>query len=251
MPVLHATPADNTFSAEGSNAWNEAHSLTGKLAELDSGDTSDLILTRPIIGSTTWANRPAAATYPNAILRVSDVGVAGSLWMSDGVVWKGIQPGLQLFYENINLGNGANTDWFKNTTYTMPDLLGTDGDRLEFTGQMVMSAAVSTKSYAVNIGFTSWSAAAGFTGGISVIANGTTNASVTFEFRGVITRLGATSAGYFALNQISSGSAQNTQYTTASPDWSAAQPIAFTARDGTGNAAAVTAREFSIRLWPR
>lgn len=42
--------------------------------------------------SYTWLTRPAAALYPGSEITISDVGVAGSRWRSDGIRWVNMHP---------------------------------------------------------------------------------------------------------------------------------------------------------------
>lgn len=48
-----------------------------------------------------WANRPAAAGNSGKIIRVSDIGVGGGLFISDGTYWRPLNGHLVLAAENL------------------------------------------------------------------------------------------------------------------------------------------------------
>lgn len=84
----------NSASAElGKNDYNRAH-------QDSNGNTLEAI-----IGPFTFATLPAAASYTGVVARVSDVGrTGGSLWMSDGTIWRPVAP--VKIYENTALVEG-------------------------------------------------------------------------------------------------------------------------------------------------
>lgn len=55
----------------------------------------------PGITVTTWAARPSAAANTGAMIRVTDIGIAGSLWVSDGVRWNPV--GVITLYRNASI----------------------------------------------------------------------------------------------------------------------------------------------------
>jgi hypothetical protein len=204
----------------------------------DSGDATKL-------GPTAW-NASRVFSGGNA-----EDGLIRDLASATGASWAPRRR--TLWWERVNLANGADTNYITSTPYALPaGLLATDGDALELEFILSLSAAASSKTYTCNVGYTSYSAAAGFTGGLPVISNSTANASTTIIARGRITRLSATTAGYYANNQwATSATSQGTLYSTGSITWANAQNIASIGRDATGNASAITLQEVRIMLVPR
>ena len=63
---------------------------------------------------TSWASRPAASVSTGQAIMVTDVGVNGSIWVSNGVAWVPLATPLTLFHKFSNSqmdgSVGANTD---------------------------------------------------------------------------------------------------------------------------------------------
>lgn len=153
-----------------------------------------------------------------------------------------------LYTEQINISNAADTNNVKTSTYVLPaNTLTKLGDRVYIEMLGFGGAFASNKTYQCNVGFTSWTAAGGFTGGISPVLNATTTSSPNFVVRGVAEYQTSSSSYQYGLSFVSGGG-QSSNYVTASVfNWTAAQNIACQGKDGTGNAGAITLREF--RVW--
>lgn len=61
------------------------------------------VLTTPGVTSYAWASVPSAASNANRIIAVSDVGSAGSLWMSDGTRWYPMNGGVSLLNTGLDM----------------------------------------------------------------------------------------------------------------------------------------------------
>lgn len=127
MAVKHATPADTTFSDDGGTAWNENHTvedntlvaakLSATAQNIVFGRSSasggageeitianlltDRTLTRPLIAGDTWANRTNYQTTNFNLLRVTDIGVGGSIWIWDGSLWQPLNSSVSLLSAGI------------------------------------------------------------------------------------------------------------------------------------------------------
>lgn len=68
----------------------------------------------------TWAQRPNAAQYQNEIIYISDVGVGGSYWTSNGTYWSPLNGEVTLAQSGAAIDmTGAATEQFM-ATYTLP-----------------------------------------------------------------------------------------------------------------------------------
>jgi len=119
VTVTHATAPGSDFSPTGATAWQEAHTVTGlgAMAEqaasavaITGGTVDDVTLTRPIIGSTTWAGRPSAASYTGSIVKISDLGPMPSLWISDGTNWNPLTPTVVVSSASLVTGTTSASD---------------------------------------------------------------------------------------------------------------------------------------------
>jgi hypothetical protein len=156
-----------------------------------------------------------------------------------------------LYWEVPNIANAADTNFVSNTAFSVPaNTLTTNGDALLLEVEFLFSAAISSKTYGAYVGYSSWSAASGFVGGLALVLNASSNASTMVRTRAMITRTGSGSAQYYSQSTFSAGTAQTIDYTSGSIDWTAAQNILVEAKDGTGNAAAVTIKQVRVTLIP-
>lgn len=148
------------------------------------------------------------------------------------------------------LANGANTDFVYHDFTGLPvvggftqipaGLLARNGDMLIAYARYSLSAAVSNKTYQLNLGFTA-RGVGGFTAGTNIFSSGTATASNDIDTFAYMMRLSATQMAYWATSQLFfSGACQGQLWTTGAMTWANAQNIALSIRDGTGNAAAIT-----------
>jgi hypothetical protein len=153
-----------------------------------------------------------------------------------------------LYTEQINISNAADTNFVKTTTYVLPaNTLTKVGDRVYVEMLGTGGAFASSKNYICNLGFTSWTAAGGFTGGVNQPSNATTTSSPQFVARGMFEYQTSSAQFSYGLSFVS-GSGQSSNYVTSSAfSWTAAQNLACEGKDATGNAGAIVLREF--RVW--
>lgn len=202
---------------------------------------------------------PASATLTNATgLPVSTgisglgTGVATALAIatnaSSGFSTNAVRT---LYWEATNVANAADTNYVSTTAYSLPaGKMATDGDELLIEGVILLSSATSTRSFHAAIGYSSFSAAGGASGGLLLVGNSTTQASSMIEVRARVMRTGATTANYYSFNQVAS-SAQVVNFTSGSITWANAQNIIMAVKDGSSNAAAATIKDFRVTYRPR
>lgn len=65
----------------------------------------DGVTTRYLSATYTLATRPEAAVYPGMVARLSDVGIGGSFWYSDGVRWRALGRVFLPVTTNDSVGN--------------------------------------------------------------------------------------------------------------------------------------------------
>ena len=114
-----------------------------------------------------------------------------------------------------------------------------------------LSADAGAKTFQCNLGYTAWSAAGGFTGGVNVMSFGSSVASQTLLGTTTIRRVSATTgdfttAGFFTTLGSTTGGVTN----GAAVVWTAPVPILCHAKDASGVAAGVTMKNLRIFLEP-
>ena len=71
-----------------------------------------------------------------------------------------------LYWEYTNASNSADTHYVSSSEYPLPaGTLERNGDKLIVEMDVVFGSSAATKTYQCNIGYTSWDAVQGFTGG--------------------------------------------------------------------------------------
>lgn len=86
------------------------------------------VLIRPVV-SYTWALKPSAASNAEVTIRITDVGgLAGSLWISDGVYWRPVSGTVILGGSGVAASCAADTALNTLATVIVPALsMGTNG----------------------------------------------------------------------------------------------------------------------------
>lgn len=168
-------------------------------------------------------------------------------------------PGGRISQVRVPVANGADTDFVFMPLVmvgtglpTIPaGFMANDGDLLEIRTEFALSAAVSSRTYQLNIGYTA-SGVGGFTGGTNIFSSGTTTASNDIVGRAYVLRLTANSTAYWAESQLLfSGAVQGTlRVTTAGINWANAANIALGIKDAGSNAAAITINYADVTYWP-
>ncbi len=150
------------------------------------------------------------------------------------------------------LANAADTNYVFTTPYTLPaGTLATNSDQLLLEWTIVFSAAVSTKTYQIAIGHSAAVPATGFTGGTLTLSSATAAASATLICSVWLTRINATTGNYMATARWANATTvQGNNYAAGTLTWANALTVQAGAKDGTGNAAAVTIAEFRVTYRP-
>jgi hypothetical protein len=152
-----------------------------------------------------------------------------------------------LYTEQINISNAADTNWIKTSTFVVgANTLTKIGDRILTELVAVGGNFASNKSYTCNLGFSSWTAAGGFVGGNNGISNSSTGTNPQFIITGMYEYEPSSTFSY-GLSWVT-GSGQSTAYASAAKTWTVANNVACEGKDGTGNAGAITLREFRVTL---
>jgi hypothetical protein len=96
MGVFHSKQYASSADPVDGTDWNAGH--------VDEGGNTTQAIASPF----TFATLPAAASNSGVVARVTDVGRAGgSLWMSDGTIWRPVAP--VKIYENTGLITGISS----------------------------------------------------------------------------------------------------------------------------------------------
>lgn len=138
-----------TFLATPSSA-NLATAMT------DETGTGPLMFgTTPVITGTTWASLPTASSHAGAVARVTDIGQAtgGSLWISNGTVWKPVNGILPLI-SNIarTSAAGAASETLTNLKFQAPAAFFSVGDKLRLYMTMSKAGATTVGSVGIRMG---------------------------------------------------------------------------------------------------
>jgi hypothetical protein len=116
-------------------------------------DTSPT-LTTPIIGSYTFATLPSAASNSGATARVTDIGpaTAGSLWISNGTIWKpvGGRVTLATLASRVSAAGGAAETIAHQ--FQLPAAFLTTLDRIRHYASVSKSGTTTTGTYTVRVG---------------------------------------------------------------------------------------------------
>jgi len=162
------------------------------------------------------------------------------------------RPSRTLYSQFVNTANAGDTNFVSSTAYSLPaGLMSTNGDTLRIEATYTLSAAVSTKTMQCAIGYTSFDATGGFTGGVSLGSFASTSASQNMVMLATVTResailLDSHSVARYNTTPAFQASVNNAQSIT----WANANNILCIAKDGTGNASAVTIKWVRVLFEP-
>lgn len=93
----------------------------------------------------TWAQRPNAAQYQNEIIYISDIGIGGSYWTSNGTYWSPLNGEVTLAQSGAAIDmTGASTEQVM-ATYTLPGGLMTPWSQLEIIVLWSFTNSANTK----------------------------------------------------------------------------------------------------------
>lgn len=131
--MLRHPSSDASFSLGGKSAWDQDH-----------------------IQDCTWITRPAAANNAGVLIHVSDIGVGGSLWLSDGTRWSPLNGSVTLGQSGIAASCPADTAVHDLAIAVVPGgTLGLNG-RLEVTSLWTVSTGGGNKNLRVMFGGSSF-----------------------------------------------------------------------------------------------
>lgn len=239
-----------------------ATSVSGNAATATALQTARAINGVSFDGTSAITVPAAAGTLTGATLAsnilassLTSVGTLTGLTATAGGGSATAHPGGTLLWVNDAIANAADTNWVITTVYALPaGTLAVNGDRLDIEAVIAFSSFVSTKSYACNIGHTSFSGASGFTGGINLVSATTSATSDTFVVRPEITRQSATTGGSYVHIIDLAGAVKASSYSTGTAiTWANGQNVACAVKDSIGTAAAgaETIHEFRVVFAPR
>jgi hypothetical protein len=199
-------------------------SLDGRLDALEALSAGSRLtsLEGDRIASTTFAALPAAAGASGKVYLVTDVGVAGSLWRSDGTLWRPVHP-VVLGRSGVAVSHTGNTSETVLATVAIPaNVLGTNRT-LEVDAVWSFTGSTNSKTCRARFG----AAGSGASGTIVLSGATTTAANVSFRGNNRITGRGSTSSQVGAGNVPVTGFGNGAVITPAI-DTTAASEIAFT-----------------------
>lgn len=101
--------------------------------------------------SYTWAAKPSAATGNGEIIFVSDVGVGGSFWFSDGSNWRPIGGRVTLHNLAASAGSNSTSEAVRSQVLFPANLLKT-GDVIRITLGTAKSGTADTMTFRLRFG---------------------------------------------------------------------------------------------------
>ena len=122
----------------------------------------------------TWAQRPNAARYQNEIIYISDIGIGGSYWTSNGTYWSPLNGEVTLAQTGAATSVTGTTSETVLATYTLPGGLMTPWSQLEIIVLWSFTNSANTKILRVRQS----SVGGGISGDPYFYFAGTTTASV-------------------------------------------------------------------------
>ncbi|MGE3607996.1 MAG: hypothetical protein AB7I27_00310 [Bacteriovoracaceae bacterium] len=101
----------------------------------------------PSIGKTyTWANRPPASSVAEEVIFVSNVGISGSYWISDGSYWVPLGGEVMLAKSTTASSVTGVTDETQLAVYTLPGGIVTPWSQIEISFLFSYTNSASSKT---------------------------------------------------------------------------------------------------------
>lgn len=97
----------------------------------------------------TWAQRPNAAQYQNEIIYISDIGVGGSYWTSNGTYWSPLNGEVTLAQSGVTVSLTGTTSETVLATYTLPGGLMSANGQIEIIHFWNVPSTASNKQIRV------------------------------------------------------------------------------------------------------
>jgi hypothetical protein len=99
----------------------------------------------------TWAQRPNAAQYQNEIIYISDVGIGGSYWTSNGTYWSPLNGEVTLAQSGASVSVTGTLTETALATYTMPGGLMSANGQLEIFHFWSFTNSANSKTLRVRL----------------------------------------------------------------------------------------------------
>jgi len=274
-PVWSTATLPNTATA-GDVLYASASNVYANLASVAAGSymRSGGVTTAPVWSTATLPNTATAGdvlyasatnVYSNRAA-VATGQVLTSAGASTAPVWSGAPlltagtgtqtyhlPGA-LYWENGAVAVGADTNYVSTSAYSLPaGTMATNGDRLFIEAEYLINATAGTKTYRINLGFTSFANdGTGYTGGTEPVAYTTAGTSISLHCVALVTRTAATTGNYLGACQTSGNSWQQTIYTVGGAwTWANALNIGSDAKSSAASASNIIIEEFRVTYLPR
>ena len=192
------------------------------------------------VSKVAFASLPAAsAAGVNAVYFVTDVGPAGTFFVSDGTIWRP-QNGITLLAQsNAGIANTGNTTENVLATVNLPANLVQPGSSLEIVSAWSFPGNTNNKNIKIRLG--------GISGAGYMAINEASASNVNCQLYTLIRARAAGSQFGFGNTQSGFNSGGTTAYATSSLDMTAAQTLVFTAQCGTGTDT-ITLDSYAVKL---
>jgi hypothetical protein len=189
---------------------------------------------------TTFANLPSAsAAGANAIYFVTDVGPAGTFFVSDGTLWRPQNGICLLAQNNAGLANTGNTTENVLATVNLPANLMGVNSALEIVTAWSFPANANAKNIKARLG--------GISGAGYLAFNQNNGSNVSCQVYTLIRARAAGSQFGFSNTQSGFSGGQASSNATSSLDMTAAQTLVFTAQCGVGTDT-ITLESYTVKL---
>lgn len=200
------------------------------------------------------ARATATITGSALVTAAKGQGVARTLTLPAGTGGATFKAGGVIYADPSVVANAADTNFVSNTVYNLPgNTLVNNGDALRFEIMWNFSADTGAKTMQCNIGYSAWTAAGGFTGGVNVLSFGSSVASQSLVASATMRRTGAaagdlTSQGIFTVLNSWAGGVNNGSAGLGA--WNAPTPILCHVKNAGAVAGSVTMKNFRIFYEP-
>lgn len=173
----------------------------------------------PVIPILEWADRPDPASYVNKPIFVTDFGIGGSYWTSDGAGWRLSAPA-RLFQGN-NVFTTSGTTEEVASSILIPAGTFSINSTIRTYATVTKSGAVDTPNFRVRMGVTGTTADVILNGGVTFTATTLSYGSIGF-FQRInqtdVRRTGSSGTGNGVGQNASSSAAQVASKTVADMD---------------------------------
>lgn len=99
-----------------------------------------------------YNNRPSAVNLEGKIIFISDIGVGGSYWISNGTTWRAVNGKYLLDSISNPITTGSSSSYSLVKSISLPANLIKDGDKIVVEAGFVKSGTVDTHTFNISIG---------------------------------------------------------------------------------------------------